>query len=144
MNNLSSQSSYQPLQNTRNNSPIFGSQDLPISNFGSQVSIWKKIITFLVGLLAIFFGLVPRSTYCDVSVMKYMCFRHLINVGVFSVLFIVLGLCVKFLLKKGWKDIMGKYNKLYFIIMLLFVVSLLLNFLVNKYKEDNEDTVTVL
>ena len=59
-----------------------------VGSYRPEPAKWKKILTALVGILAVFFGLIPRSTYCDVSVMKYICFRHLINVGVFSVLFI--------------------------------------------------------
>ena len=99
---------------------------------------WKYFLTALVGILAVFFGLIPRSTYCDVSVMKYICFRHLINVGVFSVLFITVILLCKMLLGKNFNM---DFKLWYIVIVILFSVSLALNFLVNKYKEDANELI---
>ena len=93
-------------------------------SYSTEPANWKKFLTALVGILAVFFGLIPRSTYCDVSVMKYICFRHLINVGVFSVLFITVILLSKMLLGKKF-EIKSKW---YIAIVVLFVVSLALNF----------------
>ena len=113
------------------------SSNVSYMSYGSEPANWKYFLTALVGILAVFFGLIPRSTYCDVSVMKYICFRHLINVGVFSVLFITVILLSKMLLGKKFEF----KSKWYIAIAVLFAVSLALNFLVNKYKEDANELI---
>ena len=138
--NVSSNQSQQRMQQPRtlsNVSNLSSPSNVSYMSYSTEPANWKKFLTALVGILAVFFGLIPRSTYCDVSVMKYMCFRHLINVGVFSVLFITVILLSKMLLGKKF-EIKSKW---YIAIVVLFAVSLALNFLVNKYKEDANELI---
>ena len=121
-----------------NNSPQQRQSQIPPQSFSNfsyepEVSRWKKFVTYLVGLLAIFFGLMPRSTYCDVSVIKTVCFSHITNMIIFAVLFIVLISLSKFFLNKRFE----LKSMWYITVVGLFVLSLILNLAVNKYKEES-------